>query len=241
MTGVTYSGYLRLGELLATVRPMTRAGDRRVYAAEHFFIVAHQATELWLKQVLLDLDCALGAASAPDRDLEQAALGIQRAAAVMRLLTEHVGVLRGLAPRDFADFRGGFGQASGADSEQFARLRLLLGAEVSEEREGPESPLYTELAAAAAEWGTSLDTVYRRAPHSGALYRLAESLVELSQAYWAWQVTHVEVVSGAIGRARGTGGTSGFDYLADRLTTPFPEIWRARRRLHEPTLVAELG
>ncbi len=241
MTGVTYSGYLRLGELLATVRPLTPAENQRVHTAEHFFIVTHQATELWLKQVLLDLDCALGAASAPGRDLEQATSGVRRAAGVLRLLTEHVGVLRQLSPRDFADFRSGFGRASGADSEQFARLRRVLGAEGGEHPDGPRSPLSTELATAAAERATSLEEVYRTAPHSGVLYRLAEAMVELSQAYWTWQVTHVEVVGGAIGRARGTGGTSGVDHLIGRVTTPFPEIWQARTYLHEPTLVAELG
>jgi tryptophan 2,3-dioxygenase len=232
---VTYSGYLRLPDIFAAVQPLTPVHRGQVYGAEHFFIVTHQASELWLKQLLVDLESAISAIRPPHRDLEQAVSAVDRAAEVMRLLTEHVRILRKMSPRDFADFRERLGEASGAHSAQFDRVRKLLGVEDT------ESPLLRELVDAAGEQATSLRDIYGRAHCNGVLYRLAEAMADLSQAFWSWQLFHVEVVSKAIGRARGTGHTSGVDYLSARLRTPFPELWEARALLHAPSVTTGLG
>jgi len=220
----TYADFLRLPELLDKVVPRTPPRRRRVHAAEHFFLVAHQTSELWLKQVLLDVAEATDAAAA--QDLEQAAQYVERAADALHLLAAHVTILRRLQPADFAEFRPGFGDASGAQSAQFHALRAELG------MDGSPSPLYRELLAALARQPTTLEDIYRRAPHGGALHRLAEAMAELSQAAWRWQLDHLETVNRVIGGERGTGGTSGAEHLAARLTAPFPELWAARARLH---------
>lgn len=229
MSGVTYAGYLRLPELLGAIRPLSPPGDRRVHSAEHFFIVAHQASELWLRQVLVDLDLAVHAVD--DGQPEVGAVATARAAAALRLLAEHVGLLRALSPRDFANFRQLLGQASGAHSGQFRSVRRALGLE------GGDGPLWTVLVTAAEDRGHSVSDLYTSADDSDPLFRLAEAMVELSQAYWTWQVVHVEVVRRSIGNARGTGRTSGAEYLAGRLGAPFPELWEARSLLHESSTV----
>lgn len=222
---VTYDNYLLIEGLLAGVQPKTPERCTSVYAAEHFFIVTHQASELWLKQLLIDLDNALVAMSAPDRDVERASEHVCRAAGVMRLLVEHVGILKRLQPWDFAEFRGELGSASGAQSAQFGRLRRLLG------QHGSSSPLCEELLLAMEDSGLSLEELYRGAPLNGPHYRLAEAMIELSHAFWHWQVAHIEIVSRTIGRSRGTGGSSGAHHLANRLEMPFAELWEARAGL----------
>lgn len=229
MNGVTYSGYLRLPELLAAIRPLSSPRDRRVHSAEHFFIVAHQASELWLRHVLVDLDLAVHAVADGRPDTGTAVTA--RAAGVLRLLADHVGLLRSLSPRDFADFRGLLGQASGAHSGQFRAVRRALGLEDG------EGPLWTALVTAVRGSGRTVADLYASADDGDPLFRLAESLIELSQAYWTWQMVHVEVVRRSIGTARGTGRTSGAEYLAGRLGAPFPELWEARTHLHESSTV----
>lgn len=221
----TYAEFLHLPTLLDGVTPGTPPENRRVHSAEHFFLVAHQTSELWLKQVLIDVSEATVALG--ERDLPQAAAYVDRAASVLELVAGHVAVFRRLTPADFADFRAVFGDASGAQSEQFHRLQRELGL-----YDHP-SHLYAEFTATVAERSTTLVEVYRHAPHSGELYHLAESLADLSQAAWHWQLDHVDIVTRVIGRVPGTGGTTGADYLSGRLAAPFPELWEARSLLHQ--------
>lgn len=234
MSGVTYSGYLRLPELLGAVRPLSPPDDRRVHSAEHFFIVAHQTSELWLRQILVDLDDAVHAARADRAGV--AADAVARAAATLRLLADQVVLLRALAPRDFAEFRGRLGQASGAHSAQFRSLRGMLGVDGGS-GPGDQGPLWAALVSAARRRGRTVGDVYAASDENDPLLRLAESMADLSQSYWAWQVGHVEVVRRAIGSARGTGRTSGAEYLAGRLGAPFPRLWEARTRLHDGSSV----
>ncbi|MBO4206024.1 tryptophan 2,3-dioxygenase family protein [Micromonospora echinofusca] len=226
MTGKTYAEIIHLPQVLDSVAPNTPPANRRVHTAEHFFLVAHQTSELWLKQVLMDLAEATVAVGRPNRDLPQAIEHVERAAAVLRLVAAHVAVFRRLLPGDFAAFRPTFGNASGAQSEQFHRLRGELGLH------GQPSVLFAEFVAAVAEQSTTLEAIYRQAPQSGDLYRLAESLADLSQAAWHWQLDHVETVTRVIGRAPGTGGTTGAEYLTRRLAAPFPQLWEARSLLY---------
>ncbi|HEX9337707.1 MAG TPA: tryptophan 2,3-dioxygenase family protein [Pseudonocardiaceae bacterium] len=232
MTDRTYADFLHLPDVLGSVTPSTPRADGRVYAAEHFFLVAHQTSELWLKHVLVDLGEALCAMSTPQRDVNQATEHVRRAADAVRLLCVHVAIFARLQPTDFAAFRPAFGDASGAQSTQFHALRQVLGLA------GEQSPLCRELLAAVAEDGTDLATLYRRAPDGGPLYRLAEAMADLSQAAWHWQLDHLDVVTRLIGRTRGTGGTDGAGYLARRLAAPFPELWEIRSRLYRPPVHA---
>jgi tryptophan 2,3-dioxygenase len=67
---VRYRDYLHLDTLLCLQQPRVPPGDTRSWAAEHLFIVVHQTCELWLAQILLDLDhatTALTRAATPAR------------------------------------------------------------------------------------------------------------------------------------------------------------------------------
>ncbi len=61
------------------------------------------------------------------------------------------------------------------------------------------------------------------------LYELAEKLVDLEDYFRRWRFNHVTTVERVIGFKRGTGGTSGVDYLRRMLSVElFPELWTLR-------------
>jgi tryptophan 2,3-dioxygenase len=74
--------------------------------------------------------------------------------------------------------------------------------------------------------------VYRDTARHWDLYELAEKLVDLEDAFRQWRFRHATTVERVIGMKRGTGGTSGVDYLRRIVQVElFPELWRARTEL----------
>ncbi|WP_459614673.1 tryptophan 2,3-dioxygenase [Bordetella sp. 2513F-2] len=74
--------------------------------------------------------------------------------------------------------------------------------------------------------------VYRDPETHWDLYQLAEKLVDLEDAFRQWRFRHVTTVERVIGFKRGTGGTSGVDYLRRMLEVVlFPELWKMRTDL----------
>ena len=64
------------------------------------------------------------------------------------------------------------------------------------------------------------------------LYELAEKLVDFEDYFRRWRYNHVTTVERVIGFKRGTGGTSGTQYLKKMLEVElFPELWRVRTEL----------
>lgn len=75
-------------------------------------------------------------------------------------------------------------------------------------------------------------TVYRDTNRYWELYQLGEKLTDLEDAFRLWRFRHVTTVERVIGFKRGTGGTSGVDYLRRMLEVVlFPEIWKLRTEL----------
>lgn len=74
--------------------------------------------------------------------------------------------------------------------------------------------------------------IYRDPNDHLPLYLLAEALMDLDQQLALWRDHHVRVVARIIGHKRGTGGSSGVDYL-ERTTHKrcFPYLWEVRTRL----------
>ncbi len=74
--------------------------------------------------------------------------------------------------------------------------------------------------------------VYRNSEKNWDLYQLGEELTDLEDAFRLWRFRHVTTVERIIGFKRGTGGTSGVEYLRKMLDVVlFPEIWRLRTDL----------
>lgn len=225
---VTYAGYLQLDRILSSQQPLapTELGPQ-VHAAEHFFIVVHQAFELWFKQELLDLELATEVLSRPEPDPELAIDHLSRVTAIHRLLIEQMVLFDHLPPHMFMAFRSYLGTASGAESAQFRVVEKELGL-----RTQVGSPIYGAFSAALARRGLSIVELYRDPSRGGALYRVAEALVDISETFWLLTAAHVRIAERAIGARPGTGGTSGVEYLAEALKfKAFQELWDVRTKL----------
>ena len=76
------------------------------------------------------------------------------------------------------------------------------------------------------------EIVYRDVDRYWTLYELAEKLVDLEDYFRRWRFNHVTTVERVIGFKRGTGGTSGVQYLRRMLSVElFPELWNVRGEL----------
>jgi len=72
-------------------------------------------------------------------------------------------------------------------------------------------------------------TIYHEPERHWLLYELAEKLVDFEDYFRRWRFNHVTTVERVIGFKRGTGGTSGVNYLKRMLEVElFPELWRVR-------------
>jgi tryptophan 2,3-dioxygenase len=117
---VSYWSYLALDELLAAQRPRSDEHD------EMLFIIIHQVSELWFKQLLHELGHVQRRLEADDAS---AALhSLRRALAILKTLVGQMDVLETLTPRQFTSFRAQLGPASGFQSAQFRELEAVLGA-----------------------------------------------------------------------------------------------------------------
>lgn len=225
---LTYASYLQLDTILNAQQPLApRSEAPGVRAAEHFFIVTHQAFELWFKQLLVDLEEAAASLPPPRNDAELALDHLQRAASVLRLLVQQMVLFDNLSPRSFLAFRPYLGAASGSESGQFRQVQRALGL-----RGQSASPVYEAFTAALKMRGLSLEETYRDPSKAGVLYRVAEALVDVSEQFWQLVAVHVQIAERTIGQKPGTGGTTGVAYLAEGLSTKaFPELWAVRTRL----------
>ncbi|HEX6740494.1 MAG TPA: tryptophan 2,3-dioxygenase family protein [Sphingomicrobium sp.] len=249
--GMTYADYLKLDRLLSAQQPLSDLHD------EMLFIVIHQTKELWMKQLLHELDLAIGLIR-EDRFAEayKAMARISRIQAVMTLSWD---VLSTLTPVDYLKFRNVLGTSSGFQSAQFREIEFRLGLkepnfvnhydEGSEEQErlrrALAAPSLREaaidaLARAGFELGDrSVEAlaaawleVYRDADRWFELYELAEKLVDIDDALAAWRHKHVLTVERIIGNKPGTGGSAGAPYLRATLEKRvFPELWALRTDL----------
>ena len=179
-TPLTYGTYLHLDTLLALQSPVgPPTMPMHAQAAEHFFIVVHQAFELWFAQQLLDLRCATDALGGDEAEI--AVEHLLRVAAIQRLLNDQMALLDHLPPRSFLEFRPSLGTASGSESGQFHKVQHALGL-----RSLDESPIWLAFAGALDRAGLDLEALYRDPSRCGALYRVAEAMVDISQLNWLW-------------------------------------------------------
>ncbi|MGW1677379.1 tryptophan 2,3-dioxygenase family protein [Saccharopolyspora sp. NPDC002376] len=234
---LTYQNYLELDTLLSLQKPRTAgtAATKSTVLSEQFFIIAHQASELWLQQMIADLEAVIDAFTTTDdtSEAEWVVDLLHRATEIIRVLHGQVAALDRLPLRDFAGFRALLGTASGAQSEQFHRLAHLVG---NTEHSGA---LYESFTAWVVRSGHAVSDLARRGVDAGIHYRIIDALLDLGNGCWRWQTSHLCLVSKVLGSHAGTGGTAGADYLAERCTLPFAELRQLRGQAHTGRSAAE--
>ena len=118
---LSYSGYLQLHGLLAQQKPLSHPEHHD----ELLFIIQHQVSELWMKQLLHELSAAIA-------HLHHDRIGptlkiLSRCKLIQMQLFEQWSVLETLTPSEYMEFRHVLGNASGFQSFQYRKLEFLLG------------------------------------------------------------------------------------------------------------------
>jgi tryptophan 2,3-dioxygenase len=249
--GITYADYLKLDQLLSAQQPLSDLHD------EMLFIVIHQTKELWMKQMLYELEFAIELIGKDS--FAPAYKALSRVSRIQSVMTLSWDVLSTLTPVDYLKFRHVLGTSSGFQSVQFRELEYRLGLKAPAYlKNHPEGTEGRERLQSALD-GTSLrDAVVAALGRSGfavgdesvrslakawlevycdsdrwfELYQLAEKLLDLDDALAMWRHKHVLTVERIIGNKTGTGGTAGASYLRSTLDKRvFPELWDLRTDL----------
>jgi tryptophan 2,3-dioxygenase len=237
---ITYGSYLSLHELLQ----LQRTRSEPEHSDELLFIVVHQASELWFKAILHDIDGLIVALESGEPG--QALWRLQRVNALMRIVSAQLSSLETLPPQHFAQFRTFLGTSSGSQSVQFRAIEAASGLRDEHfmralEEHGPVSDivqralarptlqsLFLELLRAS---GVTMEELYL-GPGPTVLFFLAEALLEYEQQFAQWRFKHVQLVERVIGPLTGgTGGTLGSRYLLRTIDQRFfPLLWEVRGR-----------
>lgn len=237
-TEVNYGSYLALDKLLSLQHPRSSPE----HPDELLFIIVHQASELWFKLILHELEALNGKLGAND---SLGALGsVKRVNALVRIVTSQLSALETLPPQHFAQFRGYLGTSSGSQSEQFRAIEAMSGLrdphfiQVLEEHGGIPHRVRQALSLPSLQdqfngmlekVDATVEQVYTEEKHR-PLQMLAEGLLEYEQGFAMWRFLHVQLVERIIGpNTGGTGGTLGSRYLQRTVNQRFfPDLWAVR-------------
>lgn len=238
--GVTYGSYLEIDRLLALQHPRSSPE----HPDELLFIVVHQASELWFKVLLHEMDQLIGAMERGE--VMYALLAVRRINALVQIVSAQLAALETLPPQHFAQFRGYLGTSSGSQSVQFRALEAASGLRDAHfmraiEEHGPVAePIRRALARPTLQQlfdrllereGTTLEALYT-GPAPTPLFLLAEGLLEYDEGFRRWRFLHVQLVERIIGPTTGgSGGTLGARYLQHTIQQRFfPALWEVRAR-----------
>ncbi len=207
---LSYSSYLHLDEVLGAQHTLSDRHD------ELLFIVIHQASELWFKLALHELRGAV--AWFESADPRPALKAIARVKAIQKTLTEQWTVLATMTPTEYAAFRDYLGPSSGFQSVQYKEMEAEMGR------------LYDAFNAWRGD--VTLEAVYADPQAHWEVYEACEELVDLEENFMTWRFRHLKTVERLIGNQRGTGGSSGVEFLRRALDRSFfPELYAVRNQV----------
>lgn len=116
---ISYGQYLQLDKILTAQKPLSGQHD------EMLFILVHQASELWLRLFLHELNGVLECVRRDD--LGPSFKMLSRISRVQNQLIATWDVLATMTPSDYSAFRNTLGRSSGFQSAQYRMLEFLLG------------------------------------------------------------------------------------------------------------------
>ena len=135
-----YSDYLSLKSILNSQKPASCEEGNIPAHDEMLFIIIHQATELWFKQILFELDYVMQVFNQEhindnSEDLNLVRHRLHRIIQINELLNQQVTILDTMTPLDFLEFRNLLAPSSGFQSLQFRLIEARLGLQLDKRHE----------------------------------------------------------------------------------------------------------
>lgn len=118
---LNYNSYLKVPELLSLQQELSSPAHHD----EMFFIIIHQAAELWFK--LMRHETAGMTEDLRAGSVSRALKRLRRIVGVMDLMVKQINLLNTLTPVEFAGFRDALRPASGFQSIQFRLIEFIYG------------------------------------------------------------------------------------------------------------------
>jgi tryptophan 2,3-dioxygenase len=116
---LSYGSYLQLDKILSSQQRLSDHHD------EMLFIVIHQASELWMKLILHEVNAAIDCIR--KNDLEPSFKMLSRMSRIQEQLIQSWSVLSTLTPAEYMEFRDKLGHSSGFQSYQNRLIEFALG------------------------------------------------------------------------------------------------------------------
>lgn len=257
---LNYNSYLKVFPLLSLQHELSEPPHHD----EMFFIIIHQAAELWFKEMLHETEALIKAYR--ENSISRALKVLRRLTGIMDLQVRQINLLSTLTPVEFAGFRDHLMPASGFQSMQFRLIEFAYG--IREEfflkffegmpeagaalRQWMSRPsVYDEFISCLSQHAprgkateaaqdsdsrnrgekiiTQLREIYENPGENYHWVLLCEAMLDFDEKFAQWRSTHALMVDRTIGRKKGTGGSSGYEFLQSRMEYRFfPELWTVR-------------
>lgn len=135
-----YGDYLHLDTILNSQQPKSFEDGQTPAHDEMLFIIIHQASELWFKQILFELDFVMSVFNQQkindnSEDLNLVRHRLNRVIKIHELLNQQVTILDTMTPLDFLEFRNLLAPSSGFQSLQFRLIEAKLGLRITNRHE----------------------------------------------------------------------------------------------------------
>jgi len=183
------------------------------------FQIVHQVEELWMKLIaytLLDIDDFL-----QQENTNRVVTLFRRIHLALRLMTDQLGLLETMSPKEYQEIRLQLGHGSGQESPGF-RVLLKMPHQIWES-------FQTHYL---SKHGLTIDAIYNSAYSHSDAYVVAESLAEFDELFQKFRYHHLQLIHRTIGLgAKSLKGRS-VELLQDGLRVQFfRELWEVRNKM----------
>jgi tryptophan 2,3-dioxygenase len=212
----SYASYVGVPTLLSLQKPITSRKDAFIWGAERFFIICHQTSELWLSQILLDLEHA---AKLVDNRANWSAARVVlcRAAAMTLMLSRNLEQLGQFCPKSaFLTFRTALQGLSASESRQFQLMLKLI------RDNHPHLMKIGSALSMSSPCPQAMSPGIRICAHDRCA--AADAMRILIRGIVIWRQLHLEIAKQFIKDLPGTGSTSGVEYLQRQLDVGAAEM-----------------
>ena len=176
-----YERYLSTGSLLACQKPF----DALCNADELQFQIVHQVEELWMKLIaytLLDIDDYL-----QKGDARRVVTLFDRCNRLLKMMTEQLGLLETMSPKEYQEIRLQLGNGSGQESPGFRVLTHM-----------PEE-LWRGFEAQYLKDGRTVRDIYDTGYTHDDAYVVAEAMIGFDELFQKFRAHHMYLIHRSIG------------------------------------------